>query len=269
MTNNLAWGQVGHSWLLDRRIGFVALGLGLMGCEFEEGSGHIVRDRHDIPAVSRVHVGDGFEVEFTQGPGSELTIEADDNLLDDIEVDVHDGLVEVGWAHGGSFYEPTQPVKVEITLPALSYFEGSGGGKFVARELADDTLRIKLTGGSVARVGQVWSNALELSLSGGSRAEFDLISAGRLDLDSSGGSILNAAGLVPLFSAQISGGGHLGGQDLITDRAQLQLSGGSRAELTVTDALKVDASGGSQVDFSGDASVDADLSGGSQVDRHP
>ncbi len=269
MTNNFALGLDGSGWWLDRRIGFVAVALALMGCEFEEGSGHIVREQHDIPSVSRVHVGDGFDVEFTQGSASRLTVETDDNLMDDIEVDVHDGLVEVGWEHEGSFYEPSQPVKVQITLPRLSYFEGSGGSKLVAREIAEDALSIKLTGGSVARVGEVWSNDMQVQLSGGSRAEFDLISAARLDLDSSGGSIMNGAGLVPLLSAQISGGGHLRGQDLITDRVQLQLSGGSQVDLTVTDVLKVDASGGSQVDFSGDASVDADLSGGSQVDRHP
>jgi hypothetical protein len=253
--------------LLDRRIGLVAFALALMGCEFEEGSGHIVRERHDIPAVSRVHVGDGFDVEFRQGSASTLTIETDDNLMDDIEVDVHHGLVEIAWEREGSLYEPSQPVKVEVTLPALSFFEVSGGGKLVAREIAEDALVIKLTGGSVARVGQVWSNDLRVELSGGSRAEFELISAARLELESSGGSIMRGSGLVPALFAQVSDGGLVGGQDLITDRARLQLSGGSQVELTVTDALKVDASGGSQVEFSGDAAVDADLSGGSQVDR--
>lgn len=252
---------------LDGRICLLALGLALMGCDIEEGSGRIESERRTIPAVSRVEVGSGFEVEIELGAAPELLITTDDNLLDDIQVEVDDGVLEIEWRDDASWYDPTEPVRIQLTLPRLTSFDGSGGTKLRAPEIASPHLELELSGGSSAQLGEVWVDDLEVELSGGSRVECELLSAKRFELESSGGSKFEATGLVPHVAARVSGGGKLLALDLVTDRTQLRLSGGSRAELTVTDRLSIEASGGSQLLLGGDPRVDSDLNGGSRIER--
>ena len=239
-----------------------------LGCEIVPGSGEIVSETRPIPEVAAVSVCCGFEVDLKIGDVPRLVVTADDNLIDKIEVDVNDGLLEIGWGEESSFFDPTEPVHLELTLPELVHFEGSGGVRLWAEDLASERLSIELSGGSQARMSQVFVNELHVEENGGSQISFELISSQKTVIDSSGGSILEAAGLSLKLDASISGGGKLKAEDLITDYTHLDLSGGSHAELTVMQTLKGEASGGSVMVVHGDPARDVDSSGGSEVHDH-
>ena len=240
-------------------------GLGSLGCEVEEGSGVIVSRQRSIPELSRVSVCCGFEVDFKIGEEPELVVKTDDNLIDEVEVEVDDGLLEIEWDDEPFFYSPSQPVRLELTLPRLTRFYGSGGMQLRADDVSSEGLVIDLSGGSRAHMSQVWVDDLRVTESGGSRIEFDLISAKRTVVDSSGGSIFEAQGLSSRLFSTVSGGGKLRAADLIADHVKLDLSGGSYAAVTALSTLDAEASGGSVIELSGDPERDVDLSGGSEL----
>src|SRR5690606_20775679 len=64
-----------------------------------------------------------------------------------------------------------------------------------------------------------------------------------------------------------SGGGHYLASGVEGQSANLEVSGGSVAEVWVTESLDVEASGGSHVEYLGNPSVDQELSGGGELNR--
>ncbi len=244
-------------------IGF--LSLFTLGCEGEGGSGVIVSERRSIPDATRVSVCCGFEVDFKIGDESELIITGDDNLIEEIEVDYNDKVLEIEWDDDWGNYEPTQPIRLELTLPRLVSFQGSGGMRLFSEDLHAEELSFDLSGGSQARIGQVWVDELTVRESGGSEIEFDLISAKKTRVDSSGGSVFEAQGLSDRLDVAVSRGGVVAGEDLIVDDVRVDLSGGSRLEITALESIVGEASGGSAIELNGDPRKDVDLSGDSHL----
>lgn len=239
----------------------------LLGCEGEAGSGVIVSESRPIPAVSKVSVCCGFDVDFKIGPQAELVITTDDNLINDIEVEVDDGTLEIEWEDELVRYDPSQRVRLQLTLPKLARFEGTGDARLKADDISGERLQLALSGGSNARFSQVWTDELQVELTGGSTVSFDLVSAKKTTIESSGGSEFEASGLSNELRASVSGGGEMRAEDLIADHVKLELSGGSEAEITATETLKAKASGASTIYLSGDPKSDVDLSGGSRLKR--
>lgn len=237
----------------------------LLGCEVEAGSGVIVSETRRVSSVSKVSVCCDFDVDFKIGSKPKLVLEADDNLIDNIEVEVKGGELAIEWDDDLMMYDPSQRVHLELTLPTLHSFAASGGARLKADDISGEQLHIDLSGGSEARFSQVWTDELAVELSGGSKVMFDLLSAKTTRLESSGGSSFEASGLSTYLRASVSGGGHLHAADLIADHVQLDLSGGSQAEVTATETLEGDASGGSTVHLHGTPSKNMDLSGGSEI----
>lgn len=263
---HLAHGQKWHAAAAFRSLLIMGACAGaLMGCEGEAGSGVIVSESRSIPALSKVSVCCGFDVDFKIGPQPKLVITTDDNLISDIEVDVDDGTLEIEWENEVVMYDPSQRVRLQLTLPELVRFEATGGARLRSDDISGERLHVDLSGGSDARFSQVWTDELQVQLTGGSTVFFDLVSAKKTSLDSSGGSDFEASGLSSELRASVSGGGEMRAEDLIADHVKLELSGGSEAEITALETLKGKASGASILYLSGDPKSDIDLSGGSRL----
>lgn len=126
---------------------------------------------------------------------------------------------------------------------------------------------LSLSGGSRADIGfdQPSQGLVDIRLSGGSVCTGTLVT-GQLQCDLSGGSRLELAGKTGKLTCQLSGGSALPGRDFRIDSANIDLSGGSRAELTVSQNLVCAASGGSRLVYRGQPTVQKTLSGGSAVE---
>jgi hypothetical protein len=220
----------------------------LVGCGSTiQGSGTIVTDQRDIPDLQRVSVCCGFEVELAEGSEPSLALTGDDNIVEAIEVRRVGETIRVDFADRHASYRPTQRPLVEVVLTDVQGFSGSGGVDLNAAAIETD--------------------ALEVVTSGGSDADFARVTADRLDLNCSGGGSVDIEGDVDRQVIQLSGGSSYEARRLQSRRAELRLSGGSRAKVTVSERLKITASGGSSVSFQGKPNVEANTSGGSSVMR--
>lgn len=212
-----------------------------------QGSGKIVGETRAVSDFSAVEVCCGMQLTLTQGEPTTVELEGDDNILPEIETLVSgDRLIVQFRQRIGLWTRTRTPIQVFVTMPTISGVEVSGGGAVTAPTIE--------------------SNAFQLTLSGGSQADLDELQVTELRADLSGGAHATiVAGTVTTQMVDASGGSHYLAEDLQSEQANLDISGGSEARVWASESLVVDASGGSEVAYYGRPNVDQDVSGGSDL----
>jgi len=210
------------------------------------GSGNLKTKTFDFSDFTGVKAESGFQVELTKSSTFSIEITADDNVLEDIEVDKSGDTLRIRPQRNRIYRSVT--FRANITMP--------------------DLYKIDLSGGSRASItGFNSSHDLSVGLSGGSAVTGD-ITAGDADLNLSGGSQVALSGAADNLDVNGSGGSHLELEDFSVNNADVNLSGGGRATVNVNGTLDVNLSGGSRVTYIGEPTMgDIDLSGDSTISK--
>jgi len=208
------------------------------------GSGNLDTQEMDFSGFTRVDAGYGFEVEILQSDTYSITITADDNLFEYIQVSKEGETLKIGLKPGYSYVSTT--LKAEIAMPDLYELELSGGSHGTVQGFSS-------------------SHDLTLDLSGGSRVTGD-ITAGYADFDLSGGSSVQLQGSANDIVINASSGSHMELANFPVDNADVNLSGGSRGTVNLDGILNADLSGGSHLIYLGTPNMgDIDISGSSTI----
>lgn len=251
------------------------------------GSGNVVSESRPVMGFDRVSVCCGIELYLTQDGRESVEIEADDNILPQIETTVVNNELIIRYKNqlGGMAFKPSSPVKARVSAIELRGVDLSGGGWMDAGQLVSDDFSLNLSGGSQAKVAGVEAGQLDIQMSGGghlsiseassTRAAADLSGGAQLEiasltgqdfeLRSSGGGWIQVQGSVATQRASLSGGTQYQAGELESQAATIGMSGGGESTVWVTDELNVDLSGGAQVSYYGSPSVNSNLSGGGQL----
>lgn len=189
----------------------------------ERGSGTLVTETFDVEEFTSISVQNAFDVVIEVGEAQAVAVLVDDNFVDDLDVRVRNGELQVGVENGFSFRNGTFEATVQV--PSL---EG-----------------LDVSGASVADVSGLDETELELDVSGAS----DVVLEGRLDkltVDASGASSLevNVDGLDEVI-LDASGASSVEIAEVRTVRGDL--SGASDLSVPVATTVNVDTSGASEV----------------------
>lgn len=232
------------------------------------GSGKVVSETREVSDFEEVEVCCGMRLILTQGDETQLTLEADDNLLPEIETLVRGGTLTVRFRNSvGLFnFRLSQPATVYLQLPTIHGVTLSGGGSLETEVIETDRIALEFSGGSRGMIGALQAENIDLLASGGSQVEIDTIDADTFDVEVSGGgrATLNG-GTTTNQRVVASGGSHYEAAAVEGETATLEVSGGGEAAVWVTAVLNVEASGGSNVEYTGNPTIDQQLSGGSKL----
>ena len=172
----------------------VLLGVGATGCDEEEhtprvepgnstvGNGLSKTETREVAAFDEVQLHGAYRVEIAIGPSRPIEITADDNLLPVIRTEVKDNRLIV---------RPSEPItpKTEILLrigaPNVEGLFCYGFSKIRLRGVNNETLRIGVTGATVAAHGE--TNSLNLSVEGDGEIRADELRAHNVDATLTGG----------------------------------------------------------------------------------
>jgi hypothetical protein len=195
---------------------------------------------------SQIEIHTGFELFLNQNGTESISIVADKNVLPHIEYFQKGDKIIFRMENG---YQATyKSVQIFISAKDISRLSGSGGSSLIAESVLE-------------------GNEIELSLSGGSIFTGE-ININKIYISQSGGSISKVSGNTINLNADLSGGSQIIGQNYVVKYLDLNLSGGSNANLTVTDEISIRGSGGSSLKYSGTGRViKSSLSGGSSVKK--
>ena len=219
-------------WKAMIAIGAIIIVLGLLLATgvIPIGSGNLQTQQKNFSDFTIINLNNGLQVQITQGSSYNVSITADSNVINRVDVTQTGNVLTIGLQPGTLF---------DI------------GGTLRATIMMPDLQEIDLTEGSSANVAN-FAMSHDISVS------------------ASGGSTITMNGQANGLSASCSGGGGLKLSNFHVNTASVQLSGGSSATIGVSDKLDANLSGGSSLTYSGNPTLGTIINTGlSTITRRP
>lgn len=213
----------------------------------ERGSGNLQSQTRTVSGFSSIDVSGAIDVYVRQDSATSVKVEADDNILQYVEVNTNGSTLEI-YTTERIRIRPSRKIKVYVTNPIYHSFEASGASNIIGESpiTSGETLRIKLTGASDGK--------------------FEL-DAPKISVELTGASNLTLRGRTKDLDAGASGASGINSFDLLTENSDVDLSGASHAEVFASVSLRGSVSGASSVDYKGNASESVSKSGASSVNK--
>ena len=226
--------------------------MGFVGSDFGggiEGSGKIKSETREVQGFLSVSINYPADVVIQQGKVESVKLEADDNLLPQLTTKVDDETLvienkEESWSRR---VDPTERVKITITVKDLREIEFSSAGSLRLNGLKTDELSVNLNGAGEMILNDLDVNKLESRLSG----------AGNI----------KANGTADELDLRISGVGSFEAPELQSRVATVRISGAGSATVRVEDELTARVSGAGSVKYYGTPKLDEDVSGAGSVSQ--
>jgi hypothetical protein len=184
-------------------------------------------------------------VRFTQGAAEHVEVEGDAAAQKSVELDVRDGVLYIRPTGGWKFWS-AQRTRIGITARDLRRVTISGAADFSALQA-------------------VQCENLDVSISGAGLARFDKLQAGTLRFKVSGAGDGQIAGNVDELQIMVSGRGEFRGENLLSRRAQVAVTGIGEVRVWAAQWLGVNVSGVGSVDYWGAPLVERHSSGVARI----
>jgi hypothetical protein len=177
---------------------------GAVGGPAVRGSGNTATETRDVTGFTDVRVAGNGEILVEQTGTDSLAIEAEDNILPELEATVVDGVLTLGTRRGVSI-RPTRPIRYHVTVKQLTGVGIAGSGSIRATGVDTDKLRADISGSGSARLdGRADEVGLNVAGSGSYDASKLSAKTVRVTISGSGSATVNAT---EQLEANISGSG--------------------------------------------------------------
>ncbi len=232
------------------------------------GSGDLETEVFSYQDFTRVDIGHAFEVEIIQSDTYSISITADDNLFEYIEVLKDGDILEIGLEPVITLWSST--LRAEISMPELRgiYLSGATRGT-VEGFSSSDNLDINVSGASSIDLVDITAGDASCEVSGASRAIGILYSAD-VDFEVSGASNIQLEGSANDLTANVSGASRANLGAFTVDNADISFSGASSGTVAINPdgVLDVDLSGASRLSYIGEPIMGrVNISGASSINQ--
>ena len=218
--------------------------LTISSCNQRTGSGNIVTEKRHTGDFTGISAGGAFEVEVKIGAVTEVTVEADDNVIGDIETVVSGNELKIRTKSGAGFNNAH--FKVFVTAPEINTIHSSGAADIKVNDQLKSREKITLEA----------SGAAHLSAS---------VDAPEISADASAAANMEISGKTRDYTAEVSGSANLKSGDLKSENTDVKVDGAGNAWVHASVSLKADASGAGNVYYKGGGNVVVKTSGAGNV----
>ncbi|PKP13709.1 MAG: DUF2807 domain-containing protein [Bacteroidetes bacterium HGW-Bacteroidetes-3] len=228
---------------------YLALLFSTTSCVFNgvigiKGNGKVVSEERAISSdFDEINVQQGINLFITQGKPTNISVEADENILDLLVTEVKNNELNiyfeknVHWAKARNVY---------LTTETISKINASSGA-------------------SVKSENTIQTASLDLDASSGSTMKIHT-NANEIKSESSSGSNITIFGKSKNLTANASSGSSIKANELKTENAFTKVSSGANIDINVTQKLSAEASSGGSIDYGGNPKVvDKETSSGGSV----
>lgn len=230
-------------------IAFIGLFVGfsspVLAKKYVIGKGELVKETFKIKSFDGIDISSAFDIELTQANSESLVIEAQENIMEHIVVEVVGGTLKI-YTKGN--IRKVKKMKAYISFKMIDEIELSGAcdllgmNKFELKEL-------------------------DIDLSGASDLKINL-DASEINIEASGATDIELMGSARELEIDVSGASDINTLDLEVDNVVIDASGASTIKVFANKDLRVDASGATTVRYKGSPSVSFDSSGASSIRRY-
>lgn len=209
------------------------------------GDGNRVTVTRSVGEFGGVEVRGGIDVVLATGDTYGIRIEADQNLIDFIEVNNDGGTVEVSTRDGYNL-RSEKGIRVFATAPVFESVSVSGSGDIRSE-------------GKVSN-----SKALALEIKGSGNIQI-AVDAPRVATEISGSGSAKLEGNTREFEAEINGSGDVHAFNLLSENARVDIAGSGNAEVFASKQLTVEIKGAGDVAYKGTGTVNQKIMGSGNV----
>ena len=195
----------------------------------KKGNGVVVKDRREVSEdFTAVYASEGLDVYVTQAEEFEITLEADENVIDLIGTDIADGRLKIHTLH--NIGKATK--KVFVSLPEITALETSSGADLIANTVIE-------------------ADRLSLDASSGSDLTLE-VNADEVHADTSSGADIKISGRANVLYSSASSGSDIRARDLEVRTCVAEASSGADIRVNVSDMLTADANSGGDITYTGE-----------------
>ena len=211
----------------------------LSSCAFDisfgdgkKGNGVVAKDNREVTEeFTVVSASEGIDVFVTQADEFEITVEADENIINLIGTDIKDGRLKVHAIE--NIGRATK--KVYVSLPEITALNSSSGADLTSRNVIE-------------------ANKISLDASSGSDLQVELM-ADEVEASTSSGADIKVSGEANYFIADASSGSDIKARSFLVKKCTADASSGADISVNVSESLTANASSGADISYSGDATV--------------
>ena len=211
-----------------------------------QGNGNVVSDDRNISSnFSGIKVSQGIQVHISQGNETELTVEADENIIDLLITEIDGDILKIYFEKNVN--RATR--NVYLTIDKLNSIRTSSGA-------------------NVKNDGVFKTKTLSLDSSSGSHISLDL-NVSEITASASSGADIELSGSSEEFRSNASSGSHIDAEKLNSKMATANVSSGANINVYASQELNADASSGGDIDFYGNPDiVNKSKSSGGSISKH-
>ena len=210
------------------------------------GSGNLETEAYAFSDFTEIEIGSAFEFEIQQSSSYNISITADDNVMEYVQVSQVGQTLKIGLGRFGPIGLVT--LRASVAMPQLLGLTASGA-----------------TRGTIS--GFSSTEDLDIGASGASRVTGD-ITAGNVEFEISGASTIQLEGSANDMVADVSGASRLNLDDFTVNNADVDFSGASSGTINLDGRLDADLSGASRLWYIGEPTMgNIDTSGASTVSK--
>jgi hypothetical protein len=233
------------------------------GCEKAifgiNGNGEVVSQIVTIQEFTGIHLEIDADVYFTLGDNQTITIEGQQNIIDNIKFEVRNGVWKIDYDKNVKRHDD---VKIYITMSLLDEISLSGTGNiFCNSEFTGSDLEINITG-----TGDIYINEsleyddLNIDINGTGNIDF-IGTFLNTEVAITGTGDIYVEGTTENIRINSTGTGHFNGLDFESIDTQIVSTGSGDCTISVQDNLDVTISGTGDVFYKGHPNINVSITG--------
>ncbi|MCF6280443.1 MAG: DUF2807 domain-containing protein [Flavobacteriaceae bacterium] len=211
-----------------------------------QGNGDVISEDRNISSdFTAIKVSQGIQVYLTQGNNVDLSVEADENIMDLLVTEVEGDVLKI------YFDKNVNRATKNVYLTAV------------------DINNIKTSSGAhVKGKGVIKTTSLTLNSSSGSGLNLE-INADNVDCNTSSGANMKLSGTTQTFDGNASSGSHIKANNLKSEISKSDVSSGASIRVHASEKITASASSGGSIDFYGNPkTVSKSKSSGGSISKN-
>src|SRR5690606_5018295 len=209
-----------------------------------KGSGNVITKTVNTESYEKIHISGSMQVFLDKGAEGNINISAEDNVMDRVVVESDGETLTISMKNNTSLYN-TKKIKITVPFEEISEVSLRGSGNVEGKDLLKSS-----------------SLALNIHGSGNINAS---VEATTLDVQLNGSGDMELSGNVTDVEVKTSGSGNFEGKELISENAQIYISGSGDSTIFANTMLKARIQGSGSVLYGGNPTSDVKIMGSGKV----
>jgi hypothetical protein len=230
------------------------------------GSGNIAKINRQVNGFSQVQASGAVKLILKQGKTEGVTLEGDDNILEQIDTLVSDKTLVIRPKKGVSLQTKSTLV---VTLDFINLSTVSIGGAYAVegRDMKLPKLSVNAGGSGKVTLEDSQIDQLQLNIGGSGGVVVEKLTSNSAEINIGGSGDVRASGNAKSQNIAIGGSGSIRADELVGETVNVSIGGSGSARVHAKDSLNISIGGSGTVRYAGDPKVNQSIRGSGTVKK--